>query len=287
MHARTRTWMTPLLGAALGCLAGAQASPHVAVVVAKAQKTLESAAEAIVGDPRVQATRFDLAKGTLEVDQLVDGIAKKRFEGIVALGREAHELVARVARGTPYASTLLGGADAGDHAVPELPSATSWAEVLAELLPRGAKVATVDTSGEVASYLGELRGALGARGLELVVHKVPAGKGVSSLAPAILASCQAFFFPRTRELLNRTAALAIFKGSGATKTPVFGFSESLLKVGATASLEIPAEMLGRRAVNQILGEGGDESPPRLRLNLDRATLLGITVPPAMQRRATR
>jgi hypothetical protein len=277
--------MLPLVGVALACATGVRAAVRVAVVIDKPQKALEAAAKAISEDPRVQVERFDLSKGTLEGDRLVESIEKKRFQGIVALGREAHELVTEEARGTPFASTFVGGLDVGENAVPELPSPDSWAEVLASLLPKGAKVATIDSAGKLGSYLNQLRASLRTRGMDLMVHRVPAGKSVSSRAGSILGTSQGFFFPRTRELLNRTAAVAILKGAGSAKVPVFAFSASLLKAGATASLDIPPAMLGRRAVNQLLGEGGDTAAPRLRLNLDRAKLLGLSVTPGMRKRA--
>lgn len=286
MIARRWPRLLPLVGVALGCVLGARASSRLAVVVAKRQKSLEAAALAVVRDPRVQAERFDLAKGTLEVDRLVEGISKKRFQGIVALGREAHELVRKISRGLPCASTLLGRVDAGEHAVPELPEPSSWADLLAALLPRGAKVATIDTGGKHASYLTALRSKLRQRGLDLIVHEIPPGKSVSSRATSILTASQGFFFHRSRELVqNKTAALAVLRAAGKAKVPVFAYTAGFLQAGAVASLDIPPAMLGRRAVNQLLGEGGDTSPPRLRLNVDRAKLLGLSVSPALRKRA--
>lgn len=274
------------LAAALAlAAAGAGRAERIGVVLTKALKSLEAAAAAIEAEPDVRVTRYDLSRGTTEVDRIIGDIRKNRLDSLVALGAPAHELLAAQSQGLPFVSAMTGSKDAGARGVSDLPPATEWAEVLAEVLPRGSKVATIDSGGSLGEYLAALGAELRARGLALEVHRVPAGKGVTSIAQDVMGSCRGFFFPRTGELMNKAAAVAVLKASNKSRVPIFAFSPALVKAGALLSLEVDDAEIGRRAVAKLRGRPAPAGRGRVRLSAERAKVLGLSIPASLQARA--
>ncbi len=289
MMSRFRLKKSWCLGAVMSfaTLASQATAEPIAIVLSKPISTLLEAAQGAESVSGIRAERFDLSKGNREGDRLIAGIKDRRFDAVVALGSPAHAFMQRHSLGLPFASTFLSPSETGANTVQDMPDPDQWVDLITQTIPPGGRIVTIDSEGAKQNYLRALKRALAQRGYVLEVKKAARGQGVSTIIAGALEGAQAFFFPRTKELLNRTAAIAVLKAAGRKKIPVLAFSSSLIKAGATASLQLTSHSLGQKTVLQALGRPAVPVEPKIRINFQRAEALGVSISSALRNKASK
>lgn len=273
-----------VLGLVFAGSAPLRAVPRVAVLLGKDIKIVQRAAAALDKESTIDAQRFELHKGTREIDRTLQALRSGRYSAAVGLGATAHTFLQNEELGVPYASTLVLSGGLSERVVPYGASDKGWADLMAKLLPAGAGVGVLvrDKAGR-----NELRGfaeALRRVGLKLVIQETR-GKPVSTVLPALLKRCRAFFFQRNKLLMKKQTALAILKGTHAARIPIFAFSRALVKAGALAALELSPEKAAQLALARALGQSSGGVEADLTLNMGRAKYVGVAVPPELMARA--